>query len=146
MRLEEKATVAAPPAAVWAAISDPLALGRLSADVIVDELEPGTVPGVGARYRVLIKVGAVPVGGNIEIIEYTTNLELTWTTLTGVDHRMRFRIREAPDGSRLTLRFGYDSPGILGSVADVVAFVPLRRTVRDLLDRVVIEVERGDTA
>lgn len=146
MRLEENVTVTAPPAAVWSTISDPLVLGKLSDEVIVDELEPGTVPGVGARYRVLIKVGAVPVGGNIEIIEFAHDRDMSWTTLTGVDHRMRFRIREIADGSRLTLRFGYDSPGVLGPIADVFAFVSLRRTLRDLLNRIVDQVEERNSA
>jgi fatty-acyl-CoA synthase len=145
MRLEEKVVVAAPPAAVWERISDPSTFGHLSDDVTVSELEPGTVPGVGARYRVLIKVGAVPVGGNVEIIEYDKDRDLSWTTLTGVDHRMRLRVRDHPDGSLLTLRFGYNSPGLLGPIADIAAFGSLRATLRSLIERIVAEVERGPT-
>jgi fatty-acyl-CoA synthase len=144
MRLEEKVEVAAPPAAVWAVISDPLVFGRLRDAVTVEELEAGTVPGVGARYRVLIVVGSVPVGGNVEVIEFTKDRDLAWTTLTGVDHRMRLRVREAAGGSQLTLRFGYNSPGLLGPIADVAAFRSLRRTLRDLLGLVVQEIEHSD--
>ena len=141
MRVEEKVSVAAPPAAVWAVVSDPLVLGRLSDDIRVDELEPGTVPGIGARYRVLINVGAVPVGGTVEVMEFSKDRDLAWTTITGVDHRIRLKVREIPAGSQLTLRFGYNSPGLLGPVADLAAFLSLRRTLRHLLGLVVWEVE-----
>ena len=48
---------------------------------------------------------------------------------------MRFRLREAPGGTRLTMRVGYDSPGVHGTVADLAAFLPIRRALRDLLHR-----------
>ena len=143
MRLEETVTVAASPAEVWRLVSDPCAIGRLSDLMSVEELEPDTVPGVGARYRVLLKVGAVPVGGNVEIIEYDAEREMSWTTLTGVDHRFRLRLRESDAGTRLVLRFGYDSPGLLGTFADVAAFWPVRRALQDLLHCVVERVEGG---
>ena len=136
MRLEESVVVAAPADDVWRIVGDPCALGRLSELMIVSPLDQSPEPGVGARYRVLLKVGAVPVGGNVEIIEYTAGRDMSWTTLTGVDHRLRLRLRETPSGTRLTLRFGYDSPGVLGTVADLAAFVPIRRALRDLLHRV----------
>lgn len=146
MRLEDKVDVDASPEAVWTVVRDPLTIGGLDDRVIVRELEPGTEPALGARYRVLIEVGRIPVGGNVEIIQFVENRELCWTTLTGVDHRLRLRIRETPNGSRVTLRFGYDSPGILGSVVDLVAYTSLRSTLRDLLRRVVSEVESGATS
>ena len=143
MRLEEQIVVDAPPDAVWDVVADPCRIGRLGERFIVEELRPDTVPGPGARYRVLLKVGAVPVGGNVEIIEYAPSRELTWTTITGVDHRLRLRLREQGDGTRVVLRFAYDSPGLLGSVADLAAYVPVRRALRELLDRVAEQVAAG---
>ena len=70
MRLEEEVVVDASPEAVWDVVRDPCRIGRLGDRFIVEELEPDTEPGEGARYRVLLKVGAVPVGGNVEVIEY----------------------------------------------------------------------------
>ena len=140
MKLEEEVLVDASPEEVWDVVADPCRIGRLGERFIVEELEPDTVPGTGSRYRVLLQVGAVPVGGNVEIVEYTPAREMTWTTITGVDHRLRLRLREKDGGTRVVLRFAYDSPGLLGSVADVVAFVPVRRAMRELLDRVAVEV------
>ena len=58
----------------------------------------------------------MPVGGNVEIIEFNEPRDMAWTTLTGVDHRLRIRLRDrAEGGTWLTVRFAYDSPGLLGA-------------------------------
>ena len=142
MRIEARRAVAAPPAAVWDVVSDPCVVGAISDSIIVTELEPDTKPGVGARYRALLRVGPVPVGGNIEIIEFDPPRDMAWTTLTGVDHRLRVRIRPRPEGGTwLTIRFAYDSPGLLGAVADVVSFPMVRSAIHDLLGHVVTRLE-----
>ena len=143
MKVEEEVVVDAAPDAVWEAVADPCRIGHLGERFIVEELEPDTVPGPGARYRVLLQVGAVPVGGNVEIVEYTPGREMSWTTITGVDHRLRMRLREKDGGTRVVLRFAYDSPGLLGVVADVAAYVPVRRAMRELLERVADQVGAG---
>jgi fatty-acyl-CoA synthase len=143
MRIEARLPVAAAPDEVWAVVSDPCVIGALSDTLLVDELEPGSKPGIGARYRALLRVGPVPVGGNVEIIEFNEPRDMAWTTLTGVDHRLRIRIRErAEDGTWLTVRFAYDSPGLLGSVADLVSFPTVRGAIHDLLRQMVERVER----
>jgi uncharacterized membrane protein len=141
MKLEEQIVVDAPPEKVWDVVADPCLIGRLGDRFIVEELQPDTVPGPGARYRVLLKVGAVPVGGNVEIIEHVPARELTWTTITGVDHRLRLRLRERDGGTRVVLRFAYDSPGLLGGVADVVSYIPVRRALRELLESIAAHVD-----
>jgi fatty-acyl-CoA synthase len=142
MRIEARLPVEAKPDEVWAVVSDPAVIGALSDTLIVDELEPGSKPGIGTRYRALLRVGPVPVGGNVEIIEFNEPRDMAWTTLTGVDHRLRIRIRHRPEGgSWLTLRFAYDSPGLLGSVADLVSFPGVRSAIHELLREMVERVE-----
>jgi fatty-acyl-CoA synthase len=140
VKLEEQRVVAAPPSVVWDVVADPCRIGRLGDRFIVEELEPDTVPGPGARYRVLLKVGAVPVGGNVEVVEFTPGREVSWTTITGVDHRLRLRLREKDGGTRIVLRFAYDSPGLMGTVADLAAYLPVRRALQELLDRIAEQV------
>jgi fatty-acyl-CoA synthase len=142
MRIESRLPVAATPDEAWAVVSDPSQIGALSDTFHVEELEPGSKPGVGTRYRVLLNVGPVPVGGNVEIIEFAAPHDMSWTTLTGVDHRLRIRLRDRPDGGTwLTVRFAYDSPGLLGSVADVVSFPSVRSAIHGLLHQMVERVE-----
>ncbi len=135
MRIEESRTTSASPGEVWELIGDPAELGRLSERLTVTPLEPDQEVGVGARYRVLLDFGAAPVGSNVEVVEYEPGRELAWTSLTGVDHRFRLRIREgSPGGSRLTLRFGYDSPGPLGTISDFAAFRSVRSILEEAID------------
>ena len=147
MRIEARLPVAAPPDEAWTVVSDPCVIGALSDTLIVDELEPGSKPGVGTRYRALLRVGPVPVGGNVEIIEFDAPRDMSWTTLTGVDHRLRIRLRDHPDGGTwLTIRFAYDSPGLLGGVVDVVSFPTVRRAIHELLREIVARIESDQTA
>jgi len=148
MRIEETVATSAAPAEIWELISDPAAIGGLGERISVTPLEPDAEPGAGSRYRVLLDFGAAPVGSNVEIVEYTPERELAWTSLTGVDHRFRLRIREAADGSAtmLTLRFGYTSPGLLGSVADLAAFRSVRSILREAIDSLVSRAEAAAPA
>jgi acyl-CoA synthetase (AMP-forming)/AMP-acid ligase II/uncharacterized protein YndB with AHSA1/START domain len=134
MRIEKETVLSAPPPEVWKLLGDPVALSRFSDQVSV-ERQPGTeAPGIGARYRIMLTVGAVPVGGNVEVVVYEPERELQWTTVTGVDHRLRLRLRETDGGhTRLTLRFAYDSPGIFGTAADLASFVPVSHIMHGLL-------------
>lgn len=142
MRIETRLPVAATPDEVWAVASDPCAIGALSDTFLVEELEPGSKPGIGTRYRALLRVGPVPVGGNVEIIEFDEPRDMSWTTLTGVDHRLRIRLRPRADGGTwLTVRFAYDSPGLLGGVADLVSFPTVRSAIHELVRQIVERVE-----
>jgi fatty-acyl-CoA synthase len=142
MRIEVKRAVSVSPDEAWEVVSDPCTIGSLSDALIVHELEDGSTPGIGTRYRVLLRVGPVPVGGNVEIIEFDKAREMSWTTLTGVDHRLRLRLREHPGGgSWIIIRFAYDTPGVLGSVVDVVSFLTVRATIQELLDEIVERLE-----
>ena len=145
MRLEKQIVVGAPPEDVWEAVGDPMAVGRFSERLQVQPMDGTTEPGVGARYRVLLRVGAVPVGGNVEVITHEPGRELQWTTVTGVDHRLRLRLRPTRDGkTRVILRFAYDSPGIFGTAADLASYGIVRGIMDDLLKRVAISIEAGD--
>lgn len=148
MRIEARLPVAATPDEAWPVVSDPCAIGSLSDTFHVEEMESGSRPGVGTRYRALLRVGPVPVGGNIEIIEFNEPRDMAWTTLTGVDHRLRIRLRDrAEGGTWLTVRFAYDSPGLLGVVADLASFPTVRSSIhgllRQMVDRVEADVRRG---
>ncbi len=144
MRIETRRQVAATKADVWAVVGDPCVIGTLTDVLLISELEQGTTPAIGARYRALLRVGPVPVGGNVEIIEYNPPHDMAWTTLTGVDHRLRIRLRDRPDGGTwLTIRFAYDSPGLLGVVADVVSYPMVRSAIHDLLEHIVARVENA---
>ncbi len=143
MRIEEHVEIGAAPARVWTLIADPLALGAIEPGVLIEPDHPGMTPGLRARYRAMLRVGPVPVGGDVEIVEYVEGRELAWNSLTGIDQRFRLRVRDAEGGrTRLTLRFGYSAPGALGWVADLVAYGQVRELMRSLLAGIRREAER----
>jgi uncharacterized membrane protein len=68
--------------------------------------------GLGARYRMLMRVGSAEIGGLIEVVEWDPPCELAWTSVTGVDQRGRWRLRSRPGGrTRVELRLAYGVAG-----------------------------------
>jgi uncharacterized membrane protein len=144
MRIEESIEVEAPTDRVWRLIEDPAALAALDDGLSIDADPETQEGGLHARYRVHWHVGPVPVGSDVEIVELTPGREFAWTSLTGIDHRFRFRLRELdPTRTRLVLRFGYNSAGPLGLLADIASYGRVRATLRRLLAAVKTEAERA---
>jgi fatty-acyl-CoA synthase len=144
MRLEERITIAAPPEEVWEAVADPLAIARAMGPrmrVIPEDAEREAE--CGTRYRVLIRIGAALAGGQVEIVEFDRPRNFAWVSFTGVSHRMRLRIRPSPRGSELTMRFAYDAPGVLGTLADLAALPRMRELVTGALRTVKHTIEEG---
>ena len=51
------------------------------------------------------KIGSVPLGGVIEVVEFDEPRDLAWTSITGITLRGRFRLRETDDGrTKVTFR------------------------------------------
>jgi uncharacterized membrane protein len=139
MRINESIDVGAPPEAVWAVISDPARYLEFMAGVTRWEVASERPTGLGARYRMLLLVGAAEIGGLIEVVEWSESRDMAWTSVTGVDQRGRWRLRSRP-GNRtrveLRLAYGVAGSGIFGWIAEHVAARPvgdhLRRSLRQL--------------
>jgi uncharacterized membrane protein len=148
VRSAAQTTVAAPIETVWALVSDPgRALSFLSG-VTRWEVDGDQQTGLGARYRMLLRVGSAEVGGLIEIVEWEAPRELAWTSVTGVDQRGRWRLRAAPGGrtrAEIRLAYGVAGAGISGWLAERIAGpavgAHLRNTVAQL--RRLVEYEHS---
>lgn len=133
MRIEQKVTVDAPRHLVWQYVTEPA-----NYPIFIDGLTRWDVAGdrhkgLGARYRMLIRVGAADVGGLIEIVEWQPDGDMAWSSVTGVDQRGRWRLRDLGDGrTRVTFRFQYGvaGGGITGVIAERVAAISLNRRFR----------------
>jgi len=139
MRVSACIDVSAPPEAVWEVVSDPARYLEFMSGVTRWEVVSDEAQGVGARYRMLLLVGSAEVGGLIEVVEAKEPLDLAWNSVTGVDQRGRWRLREKPAGRtrvELRLAYGVAGSGILGWAAERVASRQvvghLRRSVRQL--------------
>ena len=101
MRVGSSVIVDASIEPVWSIVSDP---ERMSGVTRWEFAGPAR-DGLGARYRIPLRVGAAEVGGLIELVEWSPPSEFAWTSVTGVDQRGRWRLREQSDGrTRVELR------------------------------------------
>jgi uncharacterized membrane protein len=144
MRVGAAIEVGAPPAAVWEFITDPARYLHFMSGVTRWEVADDGTAGLGARYRMLMRVGSAEVGGLIEFVEWGEECDLAWTSVTGVDQRGRWRLR-ALDGGRsrveLRLAYGVAGSGILGWVAEHVAAPTVRGHLRRSLQQLKRQVE-----
>lgn len=139
MRVSAQVNIAAPCERVWTIVSDPGRALSFMSGITRWEVVSDQPTGIGARYRMLLRVGSAEVGGLIEVVEWVPARELAWTSVTGIDQRGRFRLRDAGDGrSRVELRLAYGvaGSGLTGWVAEHVAAPTvsghLSRSVRQL--------------
>ena len=139
MRVVESITVSAPPNEVWDVVSDPeRALSFMSGITRWEVVSPRPT-GVGARYRMLFRVGSAEIGGLIEVVEWTRGRDLAWTSVTGIDQRGRWRLRDRGErGTKVEIRLAYGvaGSGLGGWIAERIAAPAvsghLRRSLRAL--------------
>src|SRR5918998_5327505 len=121
MRVEEQVIVEAPREQVWELVADPTIYPRFMTGVTRFDPEADEGPAErGDRYAMRMRVGSAEVGGLVEIVECDAPNDLAWTSITGIDQRGRWRLRDAGDGrTRVVLRLSYAAPGgLLGTVTD----------------------------
>jgi uncharacterized membrane protein len=153
MRLNHSIEVSAPPDAVWNYISDPENYLHFMSGVTRWEVAGDKPKGLGARFRMLIRAGSAEVGGLIEVVEWDEGRDIAWNSVTGVDQRGRWRVRELADGgTRIEFRFAYGvaGSGISGIVAEMVAAptlnAHLRKSLQQLKRQVELEQQRVEAA
>ena len=145
MRVESSLEISAPPALVWEYVSDPSRYLHFMSGITRWEVVGSKRSGLGARYRMLLRVGSAEVGGLIEIVEFLRGADLAWTSITGVDQRGRWRLRSADDGrttvTTLRLSYGVAGSGISGWLAEHVAAPSVRGHLRRSLAQLKRQVE-----
>lgn len=153
MRTVEAIDVSAPPRAVWRVIADPQSYLHVMVGITRWEVCGEQRGGVGARYKMLMRVRSADIGGLIEVVEWEQPTELAWTSVTGLDQRGRWRLRERSSGRthvELRLHYGVAGSGIAGWLAEHLAAPTvadhLRASLRQLKRRVEHEQLRAAAA
>jgi acyl-CoA synthetase (AMP-forming)/AMP-acid ligase II/uncharacterized membrane protein len=144
MRVEEQVIVEAPREQVWELVADPTIYPRFMTGVTRFDPEAEEGPAeLGDRYAMRMRVGSAEVGGLVEIVECDAPNDLAWTSITGIDQRGRWRLRDAGDGrTRVVLRLSYTAPGgLLGTVTDRLSAPEVRSNLRGSLERLKADVE-----
>jgi uncharacterized membrane protein len=135
MRVERRCLIDADRDAVWKIVGEPDCYPSFMTNLERWESANDQHTGVGARYTVHWKIGSVPVGGLIEIVEFDDARDLAWVGITGVTLRGRMRLRDGADGqTKVTFRLSYQAPGgIFGYIADRIAVRQVGRTLAGTL-------------
>lgn len=138
MRLGGDRLLSAPIDDVWSIVTDPERVLGYMSGVTRWEVVGDVRTGLGARYRILFRVGAAEVGGLVEVVEFDEPGDFAWTSVTGLDHRGRWRLREAPGGrTRVEFRLAYvvAGSGLSGWVAERIAAPTVAGHVRRTLQQ-----------
>jgi uncharacterized membrane protein len=138
MRIAGNRLLAAPIGDVWSLVTDPERVLSYMSGVTRWEVMSEHPTGLGARYRMLFRVGAAEVGGLVEVVEFDAPCDFAWTSVTGLDHRGRWRLREAPGGrTRVELRLSYvvAGSGLSGWMAERIAAPTVSGHVRRTLEQ-----------
>src|SRR3954468_24214040 len=150
MRVERSLVINAPREAVWEYITDPANYTLFFSGITRWEVDGRKKRGLGARYRMLMRVGSVEVGGLVEIVEFDEPGDMAWTSVMGVNQRGRWRLREhGPNRTSVMFRLSYHAPGgLLGWLSDQLSAPMGRGNVNATLENLKrhIESERADGA
>ena len=147
MRLSESVVVSSPPRVVWSYLSDLDNYSQFMSGITRWDADGEATTGLGARRRMLIKVGSAEVGGLIEMVEWDEPNDMAWSSVTGIDQRGRFRLRPVGNGStRVELRFAYGvaGGGLTGWISERVSGPSLSKHLRISLQQLkrLVESER----
>src|SRR5205814_1866106 len=127
----------APVADVWRVVSDPHATRSYLTAITRWDHAGGPRRGVGARFDVRMRVGAVEVGGFIRFTDWREGCVVAWTSESGPAHRGAITLTEHDVSStRTEIEISYDVPGPAGPVAAFAASFVLRRQLRSALARI----------
>lgn len=133
MRVAGSTQVRAPKETVWSIASDPARVLDFMSGVTRWEVVGEQRSGLGARYRMLMRIGSAEVGGLIEVVEWDPPHDFAWHSVTGLDQRGRLRLREGTAGrtrAELRLAYGVAGAGLTGWLAERVAAPAVRGHVR----------------
>ncbi len=136
MRVSANIQIAAPINSVFAVASDPERALSFMSGITRWEVVSEEPTGLGARYRMLLRVGSAEVGGLVEVVEFREPCDLAWTSVTGIDQRGRFRLRSQDSGRtrvELRLAYGVAGAGLGGWVAERLAASTVQRHLQQTL-------------
>jgi uncharacterized membrane protein len=145
MRVAHSIEIAAPPETVWEYVDDPARYLHFMSGITRWEVMSDKPTGLGARYRMLMRVGSAEIGGLIEITEYDERRELAWNSVTGLDQRGRWRIRQREGGRthvELRLSYGVAGAGIFGWISERVGAPQVNRHIQRSLRQLKRTVEQ----
>jgi uncharacterized membrane protein len=156
MRVAAQIDIAASADDVWAHVTDPTRTLGFWSGITRWECVSEQTTGLGARYQMLMRVGSAEIGSLIEVVEFSPARDMAWTSITGIDQRGRWRLRELHRSHQprthveLRLHYGVAGAGFWGWLSEQVAAPQVRRHLRSTVAQLKRQVEherlRADAA
>jgi uncharacterized membrane protein len=144
VRVSEDILIDAPRKAVWDYALDPARIPEYMEGFSRWESKTRKTKSVGARYALRLSVGSADVGSLVEIVEWDAPNDMSWTSITGLDHRFRVRMRDEEGGTRVTMKLSYQAPGgVLALIADWISQRRVGRILSNGLEQLRLEIESG---
>ena len=134
---------------VFALISDPSRYPVFFAGITKWEPRSRKRRGVGARFRVLMRVGSIEAGGTVVVERWEDERLIAWRSDQGVRHSGSWELEPTDRGTAVTLELEYDlSGGPVGWLVErLVASIVGRNLLATLLAaRRMLEFEQRDSA
>jgi ribosome-associated toxin RatA of RatAB toxin-antitoxin module len=128
MRVSQRIYIDREPKEVFALVGDPsrypdFLVGLTKWKPVTEETQ-----GVGARFRTLMKVGSIEVGGTVEVTRWEEPACIEWTSSQGVAQSGRWLLEAADGGTDLRLEIDYDiGGGLVGRLVDRLAAKTIAR-------------------
>jgi uncharacterized protein YndB with AHSA1/START domain len=129
MRVIQHITIERPPADVFKLIGDPARYPSFLAGMTVWKPVSAQTQGVGAKFRTLMKVGSVEVGGVVEVSRWEDDIVIEWTAVQGVRQSGRWLLSPTDGGTELRLEIEYDIGG--GPIGKLVERLAARTIARN---------------
>lgn len=129
MRVSQKIRIDRPPAEVFKLIGDLPQHPEFLVGTVWKPVSKQT-HGVGARYRVLMKVGSVQVGGIVEVVRWEDDALIEWSAVQGVHQTIRWLLTPTDGGTELQIEVDYDiAGGIIGNLVERIAARTIARNL-----------------
>lgn len=130
-RVSQKVRIDRDPKEVFALVGNPARYPEFLTAMTRWKPASDRIEGVGARFRVLMKVGSVEVGGIVEVDRWDEDACISWQAVKGLRQTGRWLLTPAGGGATdLTLEVSYDVGG--GAIGQLVERIAARTVSRNL--------------
>ena len=113
------------PGAVFDLLADPSRFPEFFVGITRWERCSTKERGLGAEYRVLMRVGSIEAGGIVRVTDWREPLTIAWRSERGIDQHGRWTVTPHEDGhTEVTLEIAYDLAG--GPIGRLVELIVAR--------------------
>jgi ribosome-associated toxin RatA of RatAB toxin-antitoxin module len=120
-RLQRSLLIDREPQAVFALISDPERASEFFVGLTRWEPRSRRRRGLGARFKVLMRVGSIEAGGLVRITGWRPDELIEWEAEAGITQRGRWAIRPATAGTELHLEIEFELEGPGSRLVEAIA-------------------------